>query len=84
MRRSRESIREDELRERNFWDQCAADEVMSVIKYGLTSSVWKSGLMEAHFQLVYHYAHEENRRRDFSIENKKWLAKHRSKSEIAA
>jgi hypothetical protein len=61
-----------ELRERNFWESCAADDVMSVIKYGLRSEVWRGPLMEAHLHLVYHFAHEENDHIDFMIKHATW------------
>lgn len=56
-----------ELKSRNFDDSCAADEVMSVIRHGLSSSVWRDGLMKVHFHLVYHFAHDENDSHDFSV-----------------
>ena len=63
---------EEALRSRNFWDSCSADDVMSVIKHGLTSDVWRSALMRAHFQLVYYFAHDENDRIDFNVKNASW------------
>lgn len=57
----------DELRSRGFWDNCCAEDVMSVIKHGLVSSVWRRDLMIVHLHLVYHFAHQENERIDFDI-----------------
>lgn len=57
----------DEHISRNFWDSCAADRVMSVIRNGLRSDVWRDDLVEAHFHLVYHFAHDENARHDFHV-----------------
>ncbi len=65
-KRTKQEI-EDALRSRNFWDRCAANDVMSVMKSGLRSEVWRDELMQVHFQLVYHFAHDENDRIDFNI-----------------
>lgn len=70
-RRTKKEI-ENELRSRNFWDSCAADEVMSVIKSGLRSDVWRDPLLQAHSQLVYHFAHDENDRIDFNVKHASW------------
>jgi len=64
---------------RNFWDHCAADRVMSVIRHGLRSDVWRDDLMTAHFQLAYHHAHDENDRLDFYARHK--IGQHPRKEE---
>jgi hypothetical protein len=46
--------------DREFWLACEADDVMSVIRHGLRSDVWRDRLMSAHFEMVYGYAHYEN------------------------
>jgi len=38
----------------------AADDLVSVIRYGTSSSVWREALMETHLSLVIHHAHWEN------------------------
>lgn len=59
----------DEQISRNFWDSVQADHLMSIIKFGLRSDTWRSDMMEAHSHLVWYFAHDENRRLDFSVKH---------------
>lgn len=55
----------EELRQRNFWDGCHADNLLYAMRH--IPSPWRVDLMEAHLQLCWHVAHEENERHDFCL-----------------
>lgn len=60
---------QEEHRERNFWDQSHASNLMTLIRNG-RAGLWTVDLVECHRDLVWHFAHEENERLDFYAKHK--------------
>lgn len=70
---SRRKTTREILFERDIEMWFAAADVMSVIRRAGLHSTWQESLMQAHFQMVYHYAHLENERIDNAIKNGSWM-----------
>ncbi|MBN9600870.1 MAG: hypothetical protein J0G28_14515 [Afipia sp.] len=64
---ARKSLK-DQLFDRDSDAYFAADRIMSVIRYA-NVGIWRDDLIDAHFDMVYFWAHRENERFDWCLQH---------------